>query len=133
MSSSPSVAALPYWRLSSFYVFYFALLGSTAPFLGLYFHYLGFNSARIGELVAIPMLMRCVAPNVWGWLGDYTGRRLAIVRVEEMRQSLKIIEQCMRNMPAGPYKADHPLTTPPPTWPPPMPATTRSPIPHPAA
>ena len=36
-----------------------------------------------------------------------------VVRVEEMRQSLRIIEQCMRNMPAGPYKADHPLTTPP--------------------
>ena len=72
--------AIPYWRLSSFYLFYFALLGSTAPFLGLYFHHLGFDSARIGELVAIPMLMRCVAPNLWGWLGDYTGRRLAIVR-----------------------------------------------------
>jgi len=74
------VAALPYWRLSSFYLFYFALLGSTAPFLALYFDHLGFSSARIGELVAIPMLMRCVAPNLWGWLGDYTGRRLAIVR-----------------------------------------------------
>ncbi|MGB8975747.1 MAG: hypothetical protein WCC62_24760, partial [Pseudomonas capeferrum] len=24
---------IPYWRLSSFYLFYFALLGSTAPFL----------------------------------------------------------------------------------------------------
>ncbi len=36
-----------------------------------------------------------------------------VVRVEEMRQSLRIIEQCVRNMPAGPYKADHPLTTPP--------------------
>ena len=36
------------------------------------------------------------------------------IRVEEMRQSLRIIEQCLRNMPAGPYKADHPLTTPPP-------------------
>ncbi|HEX8594911.1 MAG TPA: MFS transporter [Pseudomonas sp.] len=71
---------LPYWRLSSFYVFYFALLGSTAPFLALYFHHLGFSSARIGELVAIPMLMRCIAPNIWGWLGDYTGRRLTIVR-----------------------------------------------------
>jgi PPP family 3-phenylpropionic acid transporter len=71
---------LPYWRLSSFYVFYFALLGSTAPFLPLYFSHLGFSSARIGELVAIPMLMRCVAPNIWGWLGDYTGRRLLIVR-----------------------------------------------------
>ncbi|WP_178116140.1 MFS transporter [Pseudomonas sp. LD120] len=75
-----AVTGLPYWRLSSFYLFYFALLGSTAPFLALYFHHLGFSSARIGELVAIPMLMRCVAPNLWGWLGDYTGRRLAIVR-----------------------------------------------------
>jgi NADH-quinone oxidoreductase subunit C/D len=37
----------------------------------------------------------------------------AVVRVEEMRQSLRIIEQCVRQMPAGPYKADHPLTTPP--------------------
>jgi PPP family 3-phenylpropionic acid transporter len=75
-----SVAALPYWRLASFYLFYFALLGATAPYMALYFSHLGFSAARIGELVAIPMLMRCIAPNVWGWLGDYTGRRLAIVR-----------------------------------------------------
>jgi NADH-quinone oxidoreductase subunit C/D len=37
----------------------------------------------------------------------------AVVRVEEMRQSLRIIRQCLEEMPAGPYKADHPLTTPP--------------------
>ncbi|MFN2225294.1 MAG: NADH-quinone oxidoreductase subunit C/D [Anaerolineae bacterium] len=37
----------------------------------------------------------------------------AVVRVEEMRQSLRIIRQCLENMPSGPYKADHPLTTPP--------------------
>ena len=36
------------------------------------------------------------------------------LRIEEMRQSLKIIQQCVNNMPAGDYKADHPLTTPPP-------------------
>ena len=74
-------ASLPYWRLSGFYFFYFALLGSAAPFLGLYFDHLGFSAARIGELVAIPMLMRCVAPNLWGWLGDATGQRLMIVRL----------------------------------------------------
>lgn len=74
-------AALPYWRLSGFYFFYFALLGSAAPFLGLYFNHLGFTAERIGELVAIPMLMRCLAPNLWGWLGDVTGQRLAIVRI----------------------------------------------------
>ncbi len=75
------MTALPYWRLSGFYLFYFALLGATAPFLGLYFAHLGFSPARIGELVAIPMLMRCIAPNLWGWLGDYSGRRLLIVRL----------------------------------------------------
>ncbi len=37
----------------------------------------------------------------------------AVVRVAEMRQSLRIIEQCLKNMPSGDYKADHPLTTPP--------------------
>lgn len=36
------------------------------------------------------------------------------VRVEEIRQSMRIIRQCVENMPSGPYKADHPLTTPPP-------------------
>lgn len=72
--------SLPYWRLSGFYFAYFALLGGIAPFLSLYFHHLGFSAARIGELVAIPMLMRCLAPSLWGWLGDVTGRRLLIVR-----------------------------------------------------
>ncbi len=37
----------------------------------------------------------------------------AAVRVEEMRQSCRIIKQCLENMPEGPYKADHPLATPP--------------------
>ena len=37
----------------------------------------------------------------------------AVVRVEEMRQSLRIIEQCLKNMPSGSYKSDHPLATPP--------------------
>lgn len=72
--------ALPYWRLSGFYFFYFALLGATAPFLALYFDHLGFSAARIGELIAIPMLMRCLAPNLWAWLADRTQQRLAIVR-----------------------------------------------------
>ena len=47
-----------------------------------------------------------------GHRGDCYDR--CAVRVEELRQSLHIIKQCLDNMPEGPYKADHPLTTPPP-------------------
>jgi len=36
------------------------------------------------------------------------------LRIEEARQSLRIIQQCVDHMPEGDYKADHPLTTPPP-------------------
>ncbi|ANF59477.1 NADH-quinone oxidoreductase subunit C/D [Halotalea alkalilenta] len=47
-----------------------------------------------------------------GTHGDIFDRGL--MRIEEMRQSLRIIEQCLKHMPAGDFKADHPLTTPPP-------------------
>lgn len=43
--------------------------------------------------------------------GDCYDRSL--VRMEEMRQSLRIIQQCIKNMPAGHYKSDHPLAIPP--------------------
>jgi NADH-quinone oxidoreductase subunit C/D len=47
-----------------------------------------------------------------------TGRRgdcydRAVVHVEEMRQSLRIIGQCVENMPAGDYQSRHRLATPP--------------------
>ena len=46
-----------------------------------------------------------------GTTGDCYDR--AAVHVEEMRQSLRIIRQVVDAMPDGPYKAYHPLATPP--------------------
>ncbi|WP_260681200.1 hypothetical protein, partial [Klebsiella pneumoniae] len=30
-----------------------------------------------------------------------------MLKVEELRQSLRILQQCLDNMPEGPFKADH--------------------------
>ena len=36
------------------------------------------------------------------------------VHFREIEESLKIIKQCLDNMPSGAHKADHPLAVPPP-------------------
>ena len=69
-----------YWRLSGFYFFYFASLGALIPYWGLYLKSLQFSVVEIGELVAIIMATKVVAPNVWGWIADRTGRRMKIVQ-----------------------------------------------------
>lgn len=71
---------MPYWRLSGFYFFYFAVLGTLVPYWGLYLKSLGFDALAIGMLMAIPMATKIIAPNLWGWLGDHYGHRMKIVR-----------------------------------------------------
>ncbi|MDJ0862439.1 MAG: MFS transporter [Gammaproteobacteria bacterium] len=80
----PSPSPVPYWRLSGFYLFYFATLGVLIPYWGLYLKSLGFNAASIGELMAIIMATKIVAPNVWAWIADYRGHRMAIVRLASL-------------------------------------------------
>ena len=70
-----------YLRLSGFYLFYFAILGVFLPYWSLYLQSLGLLPARIGELTAISLATKVVAPNVWGWIADHTGRPMVIVRL----------------------------------------------------
>jgi PPP family 3-phenylpropionic acid transporter len=75
---------MPYWRLSTFYFFYFAVLGALVPYWGLYLQSLGFSAAEIGALVALIMLSRIVAPNVWAWIADHRAQRMAVVRLASL-------------------------------------------------
>lgn len=74
-------AAYPYWRLSSFYFFYFALLGAWLPFWPLYLRELGYGAAAIGLLAGALQATKIVSPHLWGWLADRTGARLRIIRL----------------------------------------------------
>ena len=73
--------ALPYWRLSGFYFFYFAFVGAISPFWGLYLKSLEFSAFQIGILMSLLQVMRIFAPNIWGWAADHSGKRVAIVQV----------------------------------------------------
>ncbi len=76
----PATAATPYWRLSGFYLCYFASLGALIPFWGLYLQDRGHDPAAIGELMALVLATKIVAPYLWGWLADRRGERVRIVR-----------------------------------------------------
>jgi PPP family 3-phenylpropionic acid transporter len=76
-----STKAIPYWKLSSFYFFYFASLGVLVPYWSLYLKSLGYSSLTIGSLVAILPATKLVAPYIWGWLADVTRRSMLIIRI----------------------------------------------------
>ena len=71
----------PYFRLSLYYVFYFAALGSYVPYWSVYLKGLNFNAVEIGELIGIFMFSKFLAPLIWGWLADHTGQRLKWIRL----------------------------------------------------
>ncbi len=71
---------MPYFRLSGFYLFYFALLGALVPYWSLYLQSFDLSAQMIGVLMALLHLSRVIAPNIWGWLADKTGQRVRIVR-----------------------------------------------------
>ena len=74
------MSGIPYGRLSAFYLFYFAVLGTLVPYWPVYLDHLAFSSAEIGGLMALVMGTKIVAPNFWGWLADRSGRRMPWVR-----------------------------------------------------
>jgi PPP family 3-phenylpropionic acid transporter len=70
-----------YLKLSNLYFWFFALLGALLPFWALYLEYRGLSYVQIGLLMATLQLTKVLAPNVWGWLADRTGQRMALVRL----------------------------------------------------
>lgn len=75
---------MSYWRLSAFYFFYFGVLGALVPYFGLYLQSVGFQPVEIGYLMAILMVSRIVAPNVWAWIADHREQRLAVIRLSSL-------------------------------------------------
>ncbi len=70
-----------YQRLSTFYFFFFAALGVFVPYWPLYLKSLDFTAIEIGELMAIVMGSKILAPYLLGWLSDHLQKRLIIIQM----------------------------------------------------
>ena len=75
---------VPYWRLSSFYFFYFASLGALIPYWSLYLKSLGYNAQAIGVLMAIIPATKIFAPYLWGWVADHTRHPITFIRLANL-------------------------------------------------
>jgi len=76
-----AAAAFPYRRLASLYGLYFAILGAFIPYWSVYLKAQGYTSAEIGQLMAVVMGTKILAPNLWAWLVNHTGRSIGLMRL----------------------------------------------------
>ena len=60
--------------LVGFYLLYFGAVGITLPFLPAYLRSLALSPAQVGLLLALTPLASLLAPPLWGYLADRTGR-----------------------------------------------------------
>ncbi|WP_168526791.1 MFS transporter [Acinetobacter sp. A3] len=74
-------------KLSGFYFFYYAIVGTFLPFWSLYLEDQGFNYQEIGFLSSIAILTRFFAPFIWGWIADKSGKRMLLVRIATWMES----------------------------------------------
>src|SRR3989338_3808660 len=70
-----------HWRIAGFYFFYYAFVGMFAPYWSLYLRSIHFDAIEIAILMSVQPVMRMIAPNLWGWLADRTGKRLLVVQI----------------------------------------------------
>ncbi len=58
------------WHFSNFYFFYFATIGIIMPYWSLYLNHIGFSAKEIGQLMAIFLFTKMIAPNIWAAIAD---------------------------------------------------------------
>ncbi len=80
-----------HWRIAGFYFFYFAFMGMFAPYWSLYLQSIHFDAIQIAILMSVLPVMRMIAPNLWGWLADRTGKRLLVVQVAALGAALSYL------------------------------------------
>lgn len=79
LPAGPPLSALRPYAL--FLFAYYAQVGAFAIYATLFFAARGMSAPQIGVLMSLIQVMRIIGPNLWGWLADHSGRRVAVLRL----------------------------------------------------
>ncbi len=63
------------WHFSNFYFFYFATIGIIMPYWSVYLNHIGFSAKEIGQLMAIFLFTKMLAPNIWAAIADKVAQK----------------------------------------------------------
>ena len=72
------------WPFAALSASYFAHIGFFNPYLPLWLKEAGFGLFAISLLTSMQSATRLFAPYAWGWLSDYTGERVRLLRLCSM-------------------------------------------------
>ena len=79
---------------------YFAFVGMFSPYLSLWLDHRGLAIGQIAVLLALPQVLRIVAPPFWGWMADRGGRRVALLRATALGALAVLIAFPLADRPA---------------------------------
>ena len=65
--SKPCLTEITY---KVYYFLFYGSIGSSIPFLAVYFKQLGLSAGHAGVLIGLRLLMEIIGAPLWGWIGD---------------------------------------------------------------
>lgn len=82
------MAQVPYWRLSSFYFFYYAVLGAFSPYFSLYLDDRGLSPWWISVLLSFWYSTRVFVPSLWAAGSEREARPVRWLRIGSLLAGL---------------------------------------------
>ena len=74
--SKPCLTEITY---KVYYFLFYGSIGSSIPFLAVYFKQLGLSAGHAGVLIGLRLLMEFIGAPLWGWIGDKYKKRKIIL------------------------------------------------------
>ncbi|GGC98523.1 MFS transporter [Undibacterium terreum] len=78
------------FQFALFFFAYYGYTGIFTPYASLYFADKGMTVAQIGVLMSLMQVMRIFGPNFWGWVADYTQKRVLVLRLMALGATISV-------------------------------------------